>query len=126
MTNCVSKIRSNAPYKKISDKKNNILGIEVQISMKYEKKIIEIKSYIKKIDFDLKIKYEKKLQQSKNKVDFLVSVIEENNYVKIMSKGFAIVEKEHKLIKSSKDLKDEDIIKVMMIDGTVSAVVKGE
>ena len=126
LTNCVSKIRSNAPYKKISDKKNNILGIEVQISMKYEKKIIEIKSYIKKIDFDLKIKYEKKLQQSKNKVDFLVSVIEENNYVKIMSKGFAIVEKEHKLIKSSKDLKDEDIIKVMMIDGTVSAVVKGE
>jgi len=53
-------------------------------------------------------------------------VIEENNYVKIMSKGFAIVEKQSKLIKSSMDLKDKDIIKVKMIDGTVSAVVKGE
>ena len=74
----------------------------------------------------MKNKYEKKIQKSKNKVDFLVSVIEENNYVKIMSKGFAIVEKQSKLIKSSMDLKDKDIIKVKMIDGTVSAVVKGE
>lgn len=59
-------------------------------------------------------------------MDFLISVIEENNYVKIMSKGFAIVEKQSKVVKSSKDLKDKDIIRVKMIDGTISAVVKGE
>jgi len=126
LSTCISKIKSNAPYKKISDKKNHISKLELNLKIQYEKKILELKSDIEKLDLDLKNKYEKKIQKSKNKVDFLVSVIEENNYVKIMSKGFAIVEKQSKLIKSSKDLKDKDIIKVKMIDGTVSAVVKGE
>ncbi|EJP18437.1 exodeoxyribonuclease VII, large subunit [Peptostreptococcaceae bacterium AS15] len=126
LTNCISKIKSNAPYKKISDKKNHISKLEANLKVEYEKKILELKSYIEKLDLDLKNKYEKKIQQSKNKVDFLISVIEENNYVKIMSKGFAIVEKQSKVVKSSKDLKDKDIIRVKMIDGTISAVVKGE
>lgn len=126
LSTCISKIKSNAPYKKISDKKNHISKLELNLKVQYEKKILELKSDIEKLDLDLKNKYEKKIQKSKNKVDFLVSVIEENNYVKIMSKGFAIVEKQSKLIKSSMDLKDKDIIKVKMIDGTVSAVVKGE
>ena len=126
LSTCISKIKSNAPYKKISDKKNHISKLELNLKVQYEKKILELKSDIEKLDLDLKNKYEKKIQKSKNKVDFLVSMIEENNYVKIMSKGFAIVEKQSKLIKSSMDLKDKDIIKVKMIDGTVSAVVKGE
>lgn len=126
LSTCISKIKSNAPYKKISDKKNHISKLELNLKVQYEKKILELKSDIEKLDLDLKNKYEKKIQKSKNKVDFLVSVIEENNYVKIMSKGFAIVEKQSKLIKSSMDLKDKDIIRVKMIDGTVSAVVKGE
>lgn len=104
VTNSRYIIQSNAPYNKIMQKK----------------------MYLNNIQIDIEKKYKSKLQKLNNKLEKLTDILQENNYNKIMSKGFVVIQKDNSVINSVKQLKKGDIISIQMIDGVVKATVEGE
>lgn len=95
-------IQKNAPYKKINQKKLQINEIKVIIKNSYIEKL--------KIYKDKLIKYN--------------MILQENNYKNILSKGFAIIKRDSDIIKSSKNLKKDDILVIKFKDGDIRVKVE--
>ena len=95
-------IQSNTPYKKINQKKLSLL---------------ELTSFIEQA-------YKDKIQSYKDRLFYISSILQENNYNNILSKGFALVEKDDVFIKTVKDLTLGDKLTVRLKDGNVSVLVE--
>lgn len=95
-------IQSNTPYKKINQKKLSLL---------------ELTSFIEQV-------YKDKIQSYKDRLFYISSILQENNYNNILSKGFALVEKDDVFIKTVKDLALGDKLTVILEDGNISVVVE--
>ncbi|EJU19871.1 exodeoxyribonuclease VII, large subunit [Peptoanaerobacter stomatis] len=95
-------IQSNTPYKKINQKKLSLL---------------ELTSFIEQA-------YKDKIQSYKDRLFYISSILQENNYNNILSKGFALVEKDDVFIKTVKDLALGDKLTVRLEDGNISVVVE--
>ena len=95
-------IQSNTPYKKINQKKLSLL---------------ELTSFIEQA-------YKDKIQSYKDRLFYISSILQENNYNNILSKGFALVEKDDIFIKTVKDLALGDKLTVRLEDGNISVVVE--
>jgi exodeoxyribonuclease VII, large subunit len=96
-------IQSNTPYQKINQKKLSLL---------------ELTSFIEQT-------YKDKIQSYKDRLFYMSSILQENNYNNILSKGFALVEKGDRFIKTTEDLALGDRLTIRLKDGNVSAVVEG-
>lgn len=95
-------IQSNTPYKKINQKKLSLL---------------ELTSFIEQA-------YKDKIQSYKDRLFYISSILQENNYNNILSKGFALVEKDDVFIKTTEDLALGDRLTIRLKDGNVSVVVE--
>lgn len=118
----------SSAYKNILVNYKNRVSIyryDIQSNAPY-KKIIQKKLYTNNLQIEIENKYIARIQKSKNKLEKLTGILKENNYNKIMSKGFSIVEKDSILVKRVSEIKNGDIVKICMIDGSVQAVIKGD
>ena len=95
-------IQSNTPYQKINQKKLSLL---------------ELTSFIEQA-------YKDKIQSYKDRLFYMSSILQENNYNNILSKGFALVEKDDRFIKTTEDLALGDRLTIRLKDGNVSVVVE--
>lgn len=80
---------------------------------------LKLDSFIKQMENSITLKQreaEKTFQAQVLKLDAL-------SPLKTLTRGFSIIEKEDKIIKSSKDLKEGDNIKVKFVDGSKTAKV---
>lgn len=68
--------------------------------------------------------YKDKIQSYKDRLFYISSILQENNYNNILSKGFALVEKDDVFIKTVKDLVLGDKLTVRLEDGNISVVVE--
>ena len=126
--------------KKNLDKYNNRLAIGLKknlelIKLKYEKimnskvfkePLLRIQDEYVKLDNSIKIIYDKvieKYKESNNKFINIVSKLDSLSPLKTLSRGYSIVEKEDKIIKSKNDLKIGDEIKITLADGNIKAQV---
>ncbi|EHL19519.1 exodeoxyribonuclease VII, large subunit [Peptoanaerobacter stomatis] len=95
-------IQSNTPYQKINQKKLSLL---------------ELTSFIEQA-------YKDKIQSYKDRLFYMSSILQENNYNNILSKGFALVEKGDRFIKTTEDLALGDRLTIRLKDGNVSVLVE--
>ncbi|MGP1568392.1 MAG: exodeoxyribonuclease VII large subunit, partial [Peptoanaerobacter stomatis] len=95
-------IQSNTPYQKINQKKLSLL---------------ELTSFIEQA-------YKDKIQSYKDRLFYMSSILQENNYNNILSKGFALVEKDDRFIKTTEDLALGDRLTIRLKDGNVSVLVE--
>ena len=95
-------IQSNTPYQKINQKKLSLL---------------ELTSFIEQA-------YKDKIQSYKDRLFYMSSILQENNYNNILSKGFALVEKGDTFIKTTEDLALGDRLTIRLKDGNVSVLVE--
>ena len=126
--------------KKNLDKYNNRLAIGLKknlelTKLKYEKimnskvfkePLLRIQDEYIKLDNNIKLIYDKvieKYKESNNKFINIVSKLDSLSPLKTLSRGYSIVEKEDKIIKSNNDLKIGDEIKITLADGNIKAQV---
>ena len=70
-----------------------------------------------------RLKVVEKYKESNNKFINIVSKLDSLSPLKTLSRGYSIVEKEDKIIKSKNDLKIGDEIKITLADGNIKAQV---
>ena len=126
--------------KKNLDKYNNRLAIGLKknlelTKLKYEKimnskvfkePLLRIQDEYIKLDNNINLIYDKvieKYKESNNKFINIVSKLDSLSPLKTLSRGYSIVEKEDKIIKSKNDLKIGDEIKITLADGNIKAQV---
>ena len=126
--------------KKNLDKYNNRLSIGLKknlelVKLKYEKimnskvfkePLLRIQDEYIKLDNNIKIIYDRiidKYKESNNTFINIISKLDSLSPLKTLSRGYSIVEKEDKIIKSKNDLKIGDIIKITLADGNIKAQV---
>jgi exodeoxyribonuclease 7 large subunit len=64
-----------------------------------------------------------KQKEAEKSFQNMVSKLDALSPLKTMVRGFSIVEKDGKIIKSSKDLKENDEISIKLIDGSRNAKI---
>lgn len=64
------------------------------------------------------------INNSGHKYEIMVNKLELLNPLAVLNKGYSLVTKDDKVIKSSRDLKEQDLIKIRMHEGSIHAVVK--
>ena len=64
-----------------------------------------------------------KQKDSEKKFGLIVSKLDALSPLKILSRGYAIIEKENNIVKSYNDLKDGDIVKLILTDGKKDAKI---
>lgn len=78
---------------------------------------LRLDNNIKEITNIIKLKQ----KDSEKKFGLIVSKLDALSPLKTLSRGYAIIEKENKIIKSCNDLKDGDAVKLMLADGKKDA-----
>ncbi|TDT61940.1 exodeoxyribonuclease VII large subunit [Fonticella tunisiensis] len=81
-------------------------------------KIVQNIQYIDNLQNKIKFIMEKRLRESKNKYSILVNRLDDLGPGKILSRGFSLVEKDNKVVRSVKELREKDEIKLTMKDGS--------
>ena len=64
-----------------------------------------------------------KLQKSKTEAATNITKLDTLSPLKTLSRGYSIIQKDDKVIKSSKDLKQDDIISIRLQDGAKDAKI---
>ena len=90
------------PYRKIND---NYLNLD---------------NYIKQLDNLIKTKYEKE----KTRHIELVAKLDALSPLKTLYRGYSIIEKDNKIIKSKEELNQGDLINIKLVDGEKQAMIK--
>ena len=80
---------------------------------------LKIDSYVKKMENLITIKH----KEEKTKYVELVSKLDAMSPLKTLTRGYSLVEKENKLIKSVNDLKKGDNVKIRLVDGEKKAEI---
>lgn len=89
----------------------------------------DILIYRKNLEFDklltsLRSSYEKSLKSKENDFSTLVSRLDALSPLKVLSRGYAVAEKEKKVVKSVNDLSYEDSLDLRFSDGKAECIVK--
>lgn len=122
------------------DKYNNRLAIGLKknlelVKLKYEKimnskvfkePLLRIQDEYVKLDNNIKLIYDKiieKYKESNNKFINIISKLDSLSPLKTLSRGYSIIQKEDKIIKSKNDLKIGDKIRITLADGNIKAQV---
>lgn len=79
---------------------------------------------LKEINITLNNLIDKKLNNTRHNLDYLINTLKLVNPLNILSNGYSLVSLEDKVIKSSKDLKIDDEIKIKFHEGEVISIVK--
>ena len=87
---------------------------------KINENYIKLDGYIKQMEHLMKMKHEKE----KNKYMELVAALDAYSPLKTLYRGYSIIEKDGKIIKSKEDLKQGDIIDLRLVDGKKQAQIK--
>ena len=90
------------------------------ILSRIQENYLRIDSIIKNLEYLIKSKY----NDSKNKFITCVSKLDNLSPLKILTRGYAIPQKDGVIIKSSKQLKKDDNIELILSDGKVEAIIK--
>ena len=61
----------------------------------------------------------------KNSLELLINKLELLNPLSVIKKGYSVIESDSKIIKSVKDVKKNDNLKIKVIDGIINANVEG-
>ena len=85
-----------------------------------EEKYLKLDNYIKTLEY----KIQDKLKYQKSNFIEIVARLDTLSPLKTMSRGYSIVQKNGKIIKSSKDAKTGDILNLKFIDGEKKAIVE--
>ena len=85
-----------------------------------EEKYLKLDNYIKTLEY----KIQDKLKYQKSNFTEIVARLDTLSPLKTMSRGYSIVQKNGKIIKSSKDAKTGDILNLKFIDGEKKAIVE--
>ena len=64
------------------------------------------------------------MDNSKHKYEIMINKLDLLSPLNILGKGYSVVSKDNKVIKSTKDLKTDDILNIRMSEGKINAVVK--
>lgn len=121
---CVEQL--NSAWKQYFDKKNNCFQ-QLISSYALKNPLNFYQGYIDKIEF-LKNRSIQAIHQNINlkdhQLEMMINTLKLANPLNILDKGYSLVRKEDKIIKSSKDLKENDIVSIRMKKGSVLASIK--
>ncbi len=67
---------------------------------------------------------DKRLIKEKNSLEYIINTLKLVNPLNILSNGYSLVKKKNKVIKSSSELKEKDVIDITLYEGNVKAIVK--
>lgn len=79
--------------------------------------------YIDRINKSMQLNITKKLQGSKTKMVELITKLDNLSPLKTLTRGYSLVEKDNKIVKSIKDIKSGDEISIRLIDGDAKAKI---
>ena len=103
------------------------LKYEKVLSLKVLKEpLLRIQDEYIKLDNNIKLLYDKtmeKYKEANNKFINLVSKLDSLGPLKTLTRGYSIVQKNNKIIKSVNELKKGDKVDIRLLDGNVSAII---
>ena len=85
-----------------------------------ENNYLRLDNYIKLLHLGITGKY----KDNKNKFINIISKLDSLSPLRTLSRGYTITQKNGKVIKSIKDLKKDDIVKLRFVDGNKEAIIK--
>ncbi len=110
---------------KLSDYRVRLNNIKSSYVLKNPLATYEVKrEKIKSLENILNKIVASKIDMNKHKYEVIINKLELLNPLNILSKGYSLVTLDDNVVKSSKDLKINDIINIRMHEGEVSAIVK--
>lgn len=110
--------------RQLKSKTDNISNSSVFHS--YERIIADKRLYIDSLGVNLKTSYISLIKVKRADLSMLSAKLDMQSPLSVLSRGYAKISKDADVIKSSKELKEDDKIAVTFSDGTVNAVVMGE
>ena len=103
------------------------LKYEKVLSLKVLKEpLLRIQDEYIKLDNNIKLLYDKtmeKYKEANNKFINMVSKLDSLGPLKTLTRGYSIVQKNNKIIKSVNELKKGDKVDIRLLDGNVSAII---
>lgn len=81
---------------------------------------IKLDTYIKQLESAVKTKYEKE----NSRFSELIAKLDAYSPLKTLSRGYSIIEKDTKFIKSEKELKSGDMVNIRLVDGSKTAKIQ--
>ena len=79
--------------------------------------------YIDRINKSMQLSINTKLQGSKTKMVELITKLDNLSPLKTLTRGYSLVEKNNKIIKSVKDITIGDEVNIRLIDGNTKAKI---
>lgn len=114
-------------YEKLKYNKRRLEDINSRNALRRPEKIIYNEQLkLQNINKQLASLIDFKFLTTKAKFDECITKLDLLSPIKIMKNGYTLVYKNDDLIKNSKQLKNNDEIKIKFSDGSVNAIVKGE
>lgn len=103
------------------------LKYEKVLSLKvFKEPLLRIQDEYIKLDNNIKLLYDKtmeKYKEANNKFINMVSKLDSLGPLKTLTRGYSIVQKNNKIIKSVNELKKGDKVDIRLLDGNVSAII---
>lgn len=100
---------------------------KVLSSKVFKEPLLRIQDEYVKLDNNIKMIYDKVVEKHKESsylFSNLISKLDSLSPLKTLTRGYSIVQKEDKIIKSKEDLKAGDEINIRLIDGQINAEIK--
>ena len=100
---------------------------KVMSSKMFKEPLLRIQDEYVKLDNNIKMIYDKVVEKHKESsylFSNLISKLDSLSPLKTLIRGYSIVQKDNKIIKSKSDLKDGDNVEIILKDGNISATIK--
>ena len=100
---------------------------KVMNSKAFKEPLLRIQDEYVKLDNNIKIIYDKVLEKYKESSYLfanLISKLDSLSPLKTLTRGYSIIQKDNKIIKSKEELKQGDKINIRLIDGQVNAEIR--
>ena len=100
---------------------------KVMSSKMFKEPLLRIQDEYVRLDNNIKTIYDKVMEKHKESsylFSNLISKLDSLSPLKTLTRGYSIVQKDDKIIKSKSDLKDGDNVQIILKDGNVSATIK--
>lgn len=94
--------------------------------MFYHFKVLDLKVYQQLLEYQklLKQKIDQKIQQRNYKTQQLIVQLDALSPLKVMQRGYTLIKKDQKLMKSKNDVQTDDIVDIQFYDGIKKAQIK--
>lgn len=92
----------------------------------YHFKVLDLKVYQQLLEYQklLKQKMDQKIQQQNYKTQQLIVQLDAFSPLKVMQRGYTLIKKDQKLMKSKNDIQTDDIVDIQFYDGVRKAQIK--